>query len=539
MARAFSGAATARARKIARAAVLLLAAATMQAGAQSADTLRWSVPADLGGRTAFHGLANAAAYPRETSLSLYNGLTKLNPSDGYRPMPDLARSWEVSPDGLTYTFHLRDDVVWHDGAPFTSADVVFTIGIAKDRHHNTPLQADLRPVESVEAPDMHTVVLRLGAPYAPILANLAFGMLPRHIVEPQISDGTPLVQTAYAMAPVGTGPYRFVSMSVGQEMVLEANPRYHRGAPDIARIIFLLRQSGDATVLKLRAGETDGAQVAESYFEQMRADQRYRTGTLPGTSPLTVLLNLAIEPMSELKVRQALNRFLDKAELVALATSGLGSAAYGPFPNTAWDSSDPAPLAYDPEDGARLLTEAGFARDGAGFWARDGKRLRFELHDGFGFVQLTESMASQWRAAGVDVTVNRTDFPTIWANLPQVAALTYRFGSPSDPDSVYALFHSSATRDTGGFNVGGYADPAVDAALDAGRRESAPEARKAAYDTLQTALSANPPYAWGVVLNPAYAIAADVAGYTPDIYVGGENLGFLFWNVEQWRRGSQ
>ncbi len=537
MGRLFSGT-LGRMSGVLGAAALLLAGAA-QAGAQGSDTLRWSVPADLGGRVAFHALANPAAYPRETSLSLYNGLTKLNPSEGYRPMPDLAESWEVSPDGLTYTFRLRDDVVWHDGAPFTSADVTFTIGLAKDKKHNTSLQADLRPVESVEAPDAHTVVLRLGAPYAPLLANLAFGILPRHIVEPQVADGTPLAQTAYATAPVGTGPYRFVSLAVGQEMVLEANPRYHRGAPAIKRVVFLLRQNGDATVLKLKAGETDGAQVVESYFEQVRGDARYNAGTLRGTSPLTVLLNLAVEPMGELKVRQALNRFLDKDELVALATSGLGSAAYGPFPNTAWDSSDPAPLAYDPEDGARLLTEVGFARDGAGFWARDGKRLSFELNDGFGFVQMSEAMASQWRKAGIDVTVNRTDFPTIWANLPQVAALTYRFGSPSDPDSVYTLFHSTATRDTGGFNAGLYSDPAVDAALDAGRHELAPEARKAAYDALQAALSANPPYAWGVVLNPAYAVAADVTGYTPDIYVGGENLGFLFWNVEQWRRGSQ
>ena len=500
--------------------------------------LRWSLPSDLGGLAAFHALANPAAYPRETALSLYNGLTKLDPTQGYLPVSDLAESWEISDDMLTYTFNLRRDVVWHDGEPFSAEDVVFTLDVARDPHHNTPLQADLRPIAGVEAPDDHTVVLKLREAYAPILANLAFGVLPRHALEPQLADGTPLSETEFARAPIGTGPFRFVSLAVGRELIVEANHHYHRGAPQIDKLVFLLRQNPDSTVLKLQAGETDGAQIGEVFYDRLKGDARYTVGTLRGTSPLAVLLNLGVEPMDDIRVRKALNHFIDKDALVSLVTAGLGTASPGPYPNTVWSSTAPDTLAFDPEEGARLMTEAGFHKDYNGFWSRDGERFSFQLHDGFGFVQLSDVMTSQWQAAGIDANVLRTDFSTILAQLPTIPAMTYRFGSPSDPDSVYTLFHSSATLKMGGFNAGSYANKAVDAALDAGRRETDPDARRAAYDRFQQALAEDPPYAWGVVLNPAYAIAADVSGYSPDIAIGGDNLSFLFWNIEQWRRGK-
>lgn len=515
----------------------LLAMLSMSAtSAFAQETLRWPTRWAWGTSSVFHPLYNPASYPMSSSLALYNGLTRLDPTQGYAPVPDLAESWTVSEDGLTYTFKLRPGVKFHDGSFLTADDVLFTFAVAADPAQALNVFSDVAPIESVTAPDQATVVFKLKYPYGAFLTNVGIQIMPKAIVEPQMADGTKLAETAFARAPIGTGPYKFAELKPGQELILEANPDYHFGAPQIDRIVFVLGQDSDSVLLRLQAGEFDGGLITPAYYQSLDPAQ-YKAVVFKSASANPILLNTKLPPFDDVRVRKALNLALDKTALAALVNAGLSVDGGSPLPSTHWDSTDLSALAYDPEGMAALLTEAGYARNGAGIWEKDGQPLAIEINDAYGFTTIADAVASQWLDAGIEATVKPTTFGEVWPVIDTVPALTYQFGAPQDPDSVYFLFHSTATIDKGGFNAGRYTNPDVDAALDAGRAALTFEDRKPFYDAFQAALLTDPPYAWAVNTAPVMAFSSRLSGYSPDITVSSGDE--VFWNIEDWTLAAQ
>lgn len=504
---------------------------TGRAAAQEPRVLRWATWRDWGGAIPIHQLQRPSSSPEEYSIGLFNGLVWLDPSNGYAPTSDLAESWTVSDDGLTYTFTLRPNLKFHDGSPVTADDVVFTIETIRDPKHNSPVQGDLAPVAGVEALDEATVRIVLAQFYAPFLSNLAFGIAPKHLLEPELASGKAVNETDFARAPIGTGPFKLVSLRAGQEMIVEANPDYHRDVPAIDRIVFLLRQDPEALFLRFQAGEIDGAGISPVYAEPLRA-AGIVVEPMKGTFNNAILFNTKLAPFDDKRVRLALNRYLDKEALLALVNGGLGAIGGSPYPNSIWDATDLARLNYDPAAGDALLTEAGFAKNASGIWERDGVALAIPVNDAFGYTDLVETVASQWQQAGIDATAVPVDEGTLWGNLATIPAMTYTIGAATDPDAMYFIFHSTMTFDRGGYNAGSYANPAVDAALEAGRLATSLEARKAAYAELQAALVDDPPYAWALVDPALVAFSPAVNGYTPDITVAGGAE--IFWNINRW-----
>lgn len=178
----------------------------------------------------------------------------------YNVIPDLAESWEVSEDGLTYTFHLRKGVKWHDGHPFTSADVAWTLNQIRT-HKEAPAWKNLVDVEDIETPDDYTVIIKLSKPYAPFLGFLAWygtWIMPQHLYA-ITENGSPVdwLSNPHNQNPVGTGPFKFAEWVKGDHVTVEKNPDYFLGEPYVDKIVFKILPDENTALQAFLNGEVD------------------------------------------------------------------------------------------------------------------------------------------------------------------------------------------------------------------------------------------------------------------------------------------
>ena len=186
----------------------------------------------------------------EINVLLFSGLTAHNGSN--EVVAGLAESWEYDENACTYTFHLRDGVKWHDGEPFTAADVKFTIEAIMDPENGSENAPNFEDVEEITVPDDKTVVFRLSAPNVAFLDYMTMAILPQHLLQ-----GKDMQESDFFRHPVGTGPYKLESWDAGQSIVLVKNEDYYLGAPKIDRIIFKIVTDDNAQALQLKSGEID------------------------------------------------------------------------------------------------------------------------------------------------------------------------------------------------------------------------------------------------------------------------------------------
>jgi peptide/nickel transport system substrate-binding protein len=205
------------------------------------------VEGSIGGISGFLSAVTSDAASHEAAGYVFNGLVRYDKD--LKLEGELAKSWEVSPDGRKITFHLRKGVKWQDGAPFTSEDVMFTYRRMIDPRTPTAYAEDFKQVRRASAPDPHTFVVEYARSFAPALASWGMHVLPKHLLEkyPDISK-SPLNKK-----PVGTGPYRFVEWKTGEKVVYDANPDYFEGKPYIARVITRVIPDQATMFLELRS----------------------------------------------------------------------------------------------------------------------------------------------------------------------------------------------------------------------------------------------------------------------------------------------
>ena len=210
---------------------------------------------------------------------IFNGLVGLD--EDLNPVPELAESWSAEDEGRTYRFNLRKGVRWHDGEPFTSADVKFTFEEALLKYHSRT-RAALEPlVEAIETPDPHTVVFKLKRPYPPLLQRL--DVVEASIIAKHRFEGKDVLRPGGAPHPIGTGPFRFVSFLPGDKVVLERNPDYFReGLPGVDRLTFRILPEAGTAIAALERGEIDYASgVSGPDIPRLRADPDI--AVVPGT----------------------------------------------------------------------------------------------------------------------------------------------------------------------------------------------------------------------------------------------------------------
>jgi peptide/nickel transport system substrate-binding protein len=447
-------------------------------------------------------------------------------------VPALAEDWTVSEDERTYTFDLREGVTWHDGAPFTADDVVFTVEAVRDGDFATSNK--FAAVEEVRAEDDHTVVIELATPVPALLDTLSNGVLPEHLLAgPGIDD------PAFGAAPVGTGPFRLDEWRHGEYAALSAFPDYYGGAPGLDGITVAYVPDAATRLMRLQNGEVDAAALEPRQVRDFQGGDRHRVEVAPTADYRAIMFNTGPDhcyldaDCADPAPRIAMGYAVDREAVISAVLNGYGTPAAGPLDLSPY-RVDAADAVHDPERAERTMTEAGYRRGEDGVWAKDGERVAFDLttfaEDGVR-TAMVEVLATQLREQGFDVTADPRPRDAVdWA---AVDAFLIGWGTPYDPDgSLYGPFHSSEALAEGGSNYGSYADDAADDALDRGRSTADPAVRADAYADFQRAIAANPPYVFVAYLDAVNAVPADLRGVERRT-LAHHGYGF-FWNAEEW-----
>lgn len=334
--------------------------------------------------------------------------------DGNR-VPRLAESWEISPDGLTYTFKIRSGVEWSDGKPFGAEDVVFTL--MNFGKYNTYLTKLMPLIAGAEAPDATTFVVKLKQPMTATLDLFdkeVFPIMPKHVYE-----GTDLLTNPANRAPVGLGPFKFVSWETGRSITFERNPNYwEKSKPHVDSVVFALIPDAQQRINALARGEVDWTRLEPVQVPVAQAAAKggkFEVIEIKTNAPerAVVDFNMRREPMKDLKVRQALFEAIDRDRVAKDAYQGLANKAVNAIPVQFRNLHDPSIdynklYPYDPKKAGALLDEAGYP-------LKDGKRFGIELtyiakppYD-----SVAKVVQSQWSAIGIDVKLVGLD-PQIW-----------------------------------------------------------------------------------------------------------------------------
>lgn len=308
------------------------------------------------------------------SQMLFNGLVRLNKE--MLPEPDLAESWDISPDGLTYTFHIRKGVKFHDGVELTAEDCKFTYEIASNPKIGCPWIDDFDAIKNYESPDKYTFKVTLKEPCAALTGRLVEYIVPKHLLE-----GKDIKTDSYNLHPIGTGPFRFVERTKDNKIILEANKDYYEGRPQIDRIIATGYDKESQCWSAFMHGEIDVIFfLSKENFEITRRDPDFKSYSF--LAPYTYGLEYNPENpfFKDKKIRQAVSYAINTQELIHKVESGYGKPSTGPFLPSAW-SSNPAikPIEYNPKYALELLKEAGWSLNANNILEKDGKEFRITM----------------------------------------------------------------------------------------------------------------------------------------------------------------
>lgn len=425
--------------------------------------------------------------------------------DKFEPLPYLARSWEVSEDGLSYRFQLVNNATFHDGRPIKASDVVFSIETVKAVH---PLMSIMYKaiLESVRALDDHAVELRLKKPFAGMFSVLTPSLtpiLPEHIYGPSAG---PIRTNPANDQPVGSGPYKFVSWQRGKELVLERHAGSFRAAPYFDRLVFTLIEDSLTKTLMLEKGAIDFLPFSYLRVSDLKRIKGHKDIVMThrgyeAIGPVNYLeLNLRVAPLNDIRVRQALAHAINKDFITTTLHQGLSKRLDGPLhsSNAYFDGDVLTQYPYDLTKANQLLDAAGLPKKG------DGMRIQLTLDiptfepDSTNLV--ADYLKGQLRRIGVDVVLRKsTDFAD-WAskigqwNYQMTMNSTFNWSDPVV--GVDRSFLSSNIAKQVWTNTEGYVNPQVDEILARAASEADPGKRRALYSEFQKIVSADLPFIW-------------------------------------------
>ncbi|HEU4709858.1 MAG TPA: peptide-binding protein [Methylophilaceae bacterium] len=401
---------------------------------------------------------------------------------------ELAKSWDVSSDQKTITFHLKPNMQWADGAPLTSDDVLFTWKLVTDDKTRTPYGADYKLALKAEAPDPLTFRVTYPQPYAPALDSWAgLQILPKHLLKDEDIN-----TTAFARHPVGSSYYQLADWRHGESLTLVRNPKSTQGPARIEKLISRIIPDTATQFLELLANNIDymgldPIQYARVFPSRPDLNKKIALYKELGNNYTYLGFNLKHKPFDDGRVRRAINYAIDKQELIDGVLLGLGEPVASPYkPGTRWANPELKPYPYDPEKAKALLRSAGFEdHDGDGILDRNGKPLAFEILTNNGNKQREMSavlIQRRLKEIGIDVSIREVE----WASFIERFIKTGDFdvvvlgwSLSLDPDQ-YSIWHSSQ-QGPGQFNFIGYSNARVDKLLEQGRLELDPDKRMKIY----------------------------------------------------------
>lgn len=449
---------------------------------------------------------------------IYNGLVKYDKN--LNIVGDLAKSYDISGDGLTITFHLHQGVKWHDGAPLTSRDVLYTYRVTIDPKTPTAYAEDFKQVKSITAPDSDTIRVTYDSPFAPALASWGMNILPAHLLE-----GKDITKSPLARNPVGTGPYRFKEWVSGQKIVLEANKDYFEGRPYIDRYIYRIIPDSSTTYMELKAGAIDLMTLTPVQYARQTSSKsftgRFNKYRYPSSGYLYMGYNLRHPLFGDKRIRQAMTAAINKDELIQGVLFGMGQKAHGPIIPGRW-AYNPAvkDIGYDPKHAAGLLAQAGWKeKNRDGILVKDGKPFKFTILTNQGNQQrlMTAQIVQQrLRQVGIDVKIRIVEWAAFlkeFVNKGNFEVVLLAWSISQDPD-MYDVWHSSKTN-PGELNFVGFKNAEVDRLLVEGRGTFDIGKRTRAYFRIQEILADEQPYTFLYVPDALPVVSARIRGVEP------------------------
>ena len=423
---------------------------------------------------------------------IFPGLVR--PSDSLTPEPDLATSWTISDDGRQYAFALRGGVTWHDGRPFSAADVKFTFDQILDPSSGTLQWSDFSVVDSVTVSDTLSVRFWLKSPLAPFLTLLGHnaGIIPAHAFQGRIADAVGFNRSR----PIGTGPFQVAESVPGSYIVLSANPRYYGAKPGLDRIIFKVVPDVNAQVAQLQAGELDLVTLEPANLRGLESDPELRIEHVSVPQHYYIGFNQDNPMFRSPAVRRALTLAVNRQAIIDGVLRGFADYPQGTIPVALRDYfADSLPkIPYDTAAALALLAEAGWKRGTDGVLQDPaGRRFAFTLLVDKGNPsreQTAVAVQQDLKKIGVAVTLNTMEFASMVRDyvVPhRYEAYLVWWNTPLDPDQFSYYGSGQSNNDVV------YSNRTADSLLAAGRATLDPAKRRQAYLAFQAVEATDPP----------------------------------------------
>ncbi len=463
---------------------------------------------------------------------IYNGLVKYDKD--LKVVGDLAESWDVSSEGRVITFHLRRGVRWHDGVPFTAADVLYTYQVTIDPRTPTAYAGDFLKVKKAEVIDDYTFRATYDKPFAPALMSWSIGILPKHLLA-----GEDITRSALGRHPVGTGPYKFKEWVGGQKIVLVSNRDYFEGRPYIDGYILRIIPDSATMFLELRAGGIDRMGLSPLQYKRQTENnlfkKNYHKYRYLSNSYTYLGYNLKNPLFADKRVRQAIACAINRQEIIDGIILGLGKIATGPFKPGTWVYNPKVrDYPYSPQKAKALLAEAGWQdRNGDGILDKEGRPFEFEIITNQGNdVRAKTAEIIQQRLAEVGIKVKLrviewAAFVNDFINKRKFDATLLGWTIPLDPD-IYDVWHSSKTGPEE-LNFISYKNSEVDSLIEKARGTFDQSLRKRYYDRIQEILADEQPYLFLYVPDALPIISSRFRGV--EVAPLGIGYNFIKWYV--------
>lgn len=486
------------------------------------DTLRVTRVSNF--PTCFHPICFQTGNQYMNLQLLFNSLVKVD-ADESTFIPDLADSWEVSPDATMFTFNLNPDAVWHDGTPVTADDVVYTAATAAQQ---ADAYVGTYPIDNwlsvsgaegvlgttdvpagVEKIDDHTVKFTLAAPNALFLRSLvdpAYMIMPKHLLEGLGPDELKNSDFNAGVGTVGSGPYKLVEYTADVGIEYVAHDEYHKGAPNIPNLIYALGVSADTAAAQLLNDELDIVfDLKPSDFAVLDGQDGINAARVPGIGVQFIQFNTQNPATSDPRVRQAIGYGFDRATLLETVFEGAGSLLWGP---PAFDQDDPELDRYefDPEKAEALLAEA--EADG---WDRSQPLRLIYIQDEPGWPEIAAAFANDMSNLGLNVVLEPSDGAGWQAKLPFPGDYEISLqccGSFFHPDRNSGMFSTDAP--VGTF----YGNAEVEQGFLDARATGSAEEQAEIYQSIARILNAESPYVYMWFVANTHANSTDVGNFT-------------------------
>lgn len=467
---------------------------------------------------------------------VYSGLMKHNP-DG-KIVPDLAKSFEVSSDGLNYTVYLREDVVWHDGEKFNADDVIYTISTAQDSDFGSLQRINWQGVD-VEKANEYTVIFKLKNKYAQFPNNLTLGILPSHLW----GDVKPInfALSELNLKPVGTGAFKFDRFKKDKEGRIQsyefvAFKDFYRGRPYIEKVILTFYPSEDALIEAYNQNDIQNISlVSPRSLNKVKFKQRINVHELKMPRHFSIFFNQSQNAiLAEKNVRLAISHAVDKGRLIKEVLDGRGIPAWSPLIQELLDSpSEVKRYEYDVNQANNILEASGWKKNENGIRVKNNKTLTFEITTSTWpeLSDIATKIKDQLKEVGIEANIRILPTAELQQAIKDRSYQTLLFGAILNTDQdPFSLWHSSQKRDPG-LNLALYENQTADRLLEEARQTLNPLERAQKYSDFQKILADDVPAVF--LYNPLYIYgqSKSIKGYESKIIATPAHR---FLDIEKW-----